>query len=747
TETEDYILLTPNVNFYTSNYPGDFFINIRGQTSVRDSEPSVAMVIDGIPVGDQRAFNQQLFDIEQIEILKGPQGQLYGRNASAGAIVISTRAPSEEFEGYAKFGYGNWDSYRAEGSLSGALIPEVLRVRASASFTGSDGPFSNVNTGEDAYRYQEFTGRVRVDWRPTDNLGLDLRLRSTRGNGGAIAFRAKVGQVPGLSPDGTLVGGMPITDNSTNDNIEIPLVSDVAGDYERELDSLSLKADYAFDDGMTLTSYVSYYGTVDTPSAKNFPYSNPGDRSTDFFGWTPVFGDLTQNNYITTDVYSAEARLTSADDARLRWQVGTQYTHTEKEFLTNIALNGAIPADIPDAALLGFNGFLNGERALIGGGSLPPDPRARIGRDGPTPSTNFSQDDQEGENISGFGNIAFDVTEDLELFVAARFDREERNTSAPGPDEFNLFTGTSFNNCVAFTGMTAAGCVDGIDATFRQLQPKIALNYNIGDSASVYASWAKSFKTGGINRLGTRERLVQSRIPIFLGQGQTPEEARASAEANVLTQDVYDKEVSDVWEIGFKAEMLARRLSLSGAVFYTDTENAQQFRFDPIAFLTAIDLVDSVEIRGAEFDVNARIGDYFTVFGGAGIIDQEIKELRADPSLEGNKFSYASEYNVVAGAQAQWPIGHALEGIARVDYSVMGPMWFDVQNTPGTRRDAVRLMDAQLGIVTDKWEVTLWAKNLLDEIYTAEPVVLLPFINIVYLAEPRSYGLEAKVRF
>ena len=99
TRPEDFLSLVPNVNFVTSNHEGEFFVNVRGQASVRFAESAVAVVIDGVQLATSNEFNQDFFDIEQIEVLKGPQNALYGRNATAGAIIVNTKPPGDEWSG------------------------------------------------------------------------------------------------------------------------------------------------------------------------------------------------------------------------------------------------------------------------------------------------------------------------------------------------------------------------------------------------------------------------------------------------------------------------------------------------------------------------------------------------------------------------------------------------------------------------------------------------------------------------
>ena len=121
----DFVNLTPNVNIVETQNAGNAFIVIRGITQARNSEPSVAVVVDGVQQVNPAQFNQGLFDIEQIEVLKGPQGGLYGRNAIGGAIIITTRAPTDEFEGKITAGVDNGFGMFARGGISGPLADSL----------------------------------------------------------------------------------------------------------------------------------------------------------------------------------------------------------------------------------------------------------------------------------------------------------------------------------------------------------------------------------------------------------------------------------------------------------------------------------------------------------------------------------------------------------------------------------------------------------------------------------------------
>ena len=115
----DFIARVPNMTLVETQNAGNAFVVIRGISQARNSEPSVAVLVDGVLETNPAEFNQELFDIEQIEVLKGPQGAVYGRNAIGGAIIIQTKAPGDEFEGRVKLGYGNENSMRAQAGSVG----------------------------------------------------------------------------------------------------------------------------------------------------------------------------------------------------------------------------------------------------------------------------------------------------------------------------------------------------------------------------------------------------------------------------------------------------------------------------------------------------------------------------------------------------------------------------------------------------------------------------------------------------
>jgi iron complex outermembrane recepter protein len=749
---QDFLNLTPNITFIQANHAGEAFVNVRGQTSVRQSESAVAVVIDGVQLATQNEFNGELFDIQQIEVLKGPQGALYGRNAAAGAIIITTKAPTDDLEGSITGSYGNWNTAKVNLGVSGALIPGKLRVRFSGSYSDSDGQFSNIITNEDSMRSKEKVARIRFDWLASDTIKADLRFSLSRLDGAGIAANA---QGPNI-----IIGGVssPVDGNAVN----LPFVTDVPGRNRQDKFSTSLKLDFEFGD-YTLTSVTSFNTITDNYQAKLFPYMTHLDPRNDA-GNAILFGDQTQKYRIANEAFAQEIRLSSPGDERLRWQAGLYFLSGKRNFTTEQGFNGRVPLNANGTPNIGINGFLpnpNGlvrgtldpaisqfllggvfnrwDRLLQGGGAIAP----TLGIDGlnsSNPTNAYDITEYKSRNFAPFANAQFDITDNLELAAAARYDIEKREVTTLTPNVTNPFTGATFNDCVRLLNVQPSAC--NLDRTFKQLQPKVTLTYKFPDDlGSIFASWGKSFKSGGFNAIGTRERVVQAtQVGI----------TRAQAEALVFVQDSYDKEVADSYEIGFKSQLLDRRVRINGAVFRTDVTNAQQFIFFPNGSVQAVSSIDKVRINGFELDGQAQITDALSIFGGFGYIDSKIKANVSQPTSVGKRSPYTSNYNLSLGFQLNQPISDTLELNARAEYNRQGPIWFDATNTPGTRRDAIDLVNARLGVSSNQWELSLWSRNLFDKEYRVENVILVTGIGVFnpgFQSFGRSFGVEGKFKF
>jgi iron complex outermembrane receptor protein len=676
TRPGDMLKLAPNVTFVQSNHPGEFYVTIRGNTQTRLGESSVALVIDGVQSLDQNSINQQLFDIRKIEVLKGPQGALYGRNAIGGAIVIDTKPPSfDGWEGGIKLGAGNGSEKSGQLGVSGPLS-ETFAFRAAVSYLDRDGFYTNQETGENVDRFEDLSGFVRALWTPNDIVTGDFRVAATDMTGGGINWNAII-----VGVNAPVMSG---------DNTSLPYVNNIKGFSDNTRETASMKWDFAFD-AVTLTSVTSYADLKDNYGSDSYPY---------FFdpGLFYVTGAATQNLQRKSEIVAQEVRLASASGDPLQWLVGIYYAEFDIE---NRATTGA-----------DTNGV------LLGLGPYP------FGSQNQTIGFLFDQNDNKA--YAAFANLSYDFGNGLELAASVRYDKEEKKqTDLAFPGSPNP------NDPRAFPTWEIRAWRDR-EVEFSEVQPKLSARYSISDNISTYASWGRGFKTGGFNPFGTAELLRQFN-------------------PNSTVGDIFPKEVAETWEVGFKTLWAGNRLGINLAYFDTQTDNSQLLEFFPAATLQAVSTADKVDMSGFEIEVNARPIDGLDLIASYGYLDAEIAAFSGLPpgvDYVGNKRPSTSPYTLLFAAQYATPLGSTgWELVMHADYQKQGKTTWDWADTPGAYRSPYDLINGRIAVRNESWEFAAWGKNLGDESYNAEHIVLLPFLGALYRAAPRQYGFEVSYSF
>lgn len=320
--TADFVSLTPNVTFDDSFTVGNSFVVVRGVTQINNADSPVAIVVDGVPQNNQKQFKMELYDVERIEVLKGPQGALYGRNAIGGAVNIVTKAPTNEFEGYLTAGAGNGGLQKFQGAVSGPIIEDELLFRVAGSYRESDGLIKNTFLDTEVDFVESYDLRARLQWFPAEALSVDFRVATSQLEGGAVYDAAFIN---GTSPDNTNQKASPITD--------------ILGDSERTIDEVTIKVDYTMDAG-TFT-YIGGFTDITEDYYGDLDFCNPVDCPAGFFG----FGQVDQAQELDVELLSHELRFTSADDQRLRYTAGLFFIDTDRSLSTVATLTqlGNIP--------------------------------------------------------------------------------------------------------------------------------------------------------------------------------------------------------------------------------------------------------------------------------------------------------------------------------------------------------------------------------------------------------------------
>ncbi|WP_158080927.1 TonB-dependent receptor [Pelomonas sp. KK5] len=337
--TQDFVNMTPNMSFDNSFTYGNSFVVIRGVSQINNADSPVAVVVDGVPQSDQKQLKMNLVDVARIEVLKGPQGSLYGRNAIGGAIVIDTKSPGNALEGFAKVDYSSGSTRELSGGVSGALVPDTLMFRLVGQTKGSDGQIENsyLKKNVDAVGHDNLL-RGRLTWMASDTVQLDLRASTNTFRAGATW--------DALIPDGDL-------------NKRRSPSSNVLGKTEGYADELTFKADV--ETGLGTLTAITNRAKLREKFVGDGDFGNPVDN-----GITGA-AQRVQGKDRRTTLTSQELRLTSPGNQPLRWIAGLFYlTKTmdfeEKSFAD---VNGDT-AQYDTAPVLRYNVFKNKASAAFG---------------------------------------------------------------------------------------------------------------------------------------------------------------------------------------------------------------------------------------------------------------------------------------------------------------------------------------------------------------------------------------------
>jgi len=760
----DFVKLTPGVTIVTSTGDaGDTQINIRGINGARDAESSVALVVDGILKTNTADLNQNQGTLRQIEVLKGPQGALYGRNAAAGAIVVQTVKPGDTFEGEARASIANNNTYTANVYVAGPVSDKV-GVVLSGFYATTDGFYTNTllkSKTVDDQRSFGIDGRVIA--KIGDSTTLDAKVRYGELRGASINFNTDFllpnfaavnpafyedvnkhpfnyyGNIRPTNDQQTVeaslkldhdFGGMELTVWGQFSDISNKLTADgTSADFARYISAARPAGAATVNACFASTAAFTGYAVNQPGSIGKIPVPfifAPATGST-FGAYSPTTCDGTQFQRRDQTDYSTEIRLASMGNGPLNWQAGAYYLHIDRH--VGVSLGGDTGAGVIQQ-LYNAPGSANPTSQLF--------------------------DDKLRTNVyAAFGSLDYKPTSRFDLNVALRYDIEERSDHNLVPLAIDPFTGGPIN-----PGQTN-GAIPDQQKTFRQFEPKVSVRYEILPRTNLYANYGVGFKSGGFNNAGSAA-IVQQNFVQAIG-------------ANVKIDDQYRKEKSDAFEAGIKGRVGPVTYNLAG--YYTQVHDMQFFEFFVGSFglLRVVSNIDRVDLTGVEGGANLTIVKGWTVDGAFNYTDSKIKRNSSRPDTVGNESPYTAKYTVNAGTQVLEPLTGKIDGLFRLDYRLTGPTWFStVQNQveptlfsgllpisalalPAfvgnanfvrSRRDAFGVFDVRAGIQGGRWKAILFTDNILDKKYLAEVIPAIEFGGaFVSPGARRRFGIELGYKF
>jgi iron complex outermembrane recepter protein len=805
--------LSPSINLNSSQTEsGGTTMRIRGVGTTGNNaglESAVGVFIDGVYVSRPAIALGELLDIQQVEILRGPQGTLFGRNTSAGALTISTRRPVMNTFG----AFGNMTFGQIEGGDVGSLlstqmgvniplIEDTLAVRISAAGRAREGLLSSSFDGSEENTRDRYVVRAQALWEPTADLSLRLIADHQEGQDYCCAavivretlFAPAYTSILGAGNTGVNVSGSTAIDDRIASN---------TGTFEDPGEQTGFTAQADWDLGFGALTYIGGYRDS---------HAGPNVQESDFVGLN-VFsvGGTTapgpNPNEGNTTYTSHELRL-AGEAGRLNWMVGYYYADEEIDQTAELTLGSQFQANTNAnifGALAGvglttplaiFNALTAGPNGLTAGNAnaFLLNPSGFLSQ-GASPTGAFARNlfTQEGETTSFFTHNTLAVTDALDITVGLRYVEETKdgrfqqlaasnpaclgslapNAAVPTLNSLIGATGgaggtsasiRSLNlafSCFPFStpaNLPGAGTPANplTPATFNrtfeddELVYTANASYEFSDNVRGYASVTHGFKSGGFNL--------------------DPTAANGGADPR------FASEIVDAYELGLKSELFDGRLRANFALFRSDIEDFQVLEFTGTQFVTFN--VPNVIAEGAEMELFGRLTDSLSGSLAVTYTDARYPDdcaagiaptVVAVTSLCGSSLTNAPEWVSVLGLNYETPIGGDLRffanGSVRYETERRTSTQSHVVPTSGTTvRTTLAADDIQdantkvnlrfgLGSMDERWAVELWGTNIFNE-QTRNVTFNVPLRGVssavargAFLEEPAIYGVTLRANY
>ena len=723
---DDAILFTPGGAFTAFNKMQQEY-SLRGissQSEGASGDSSVATVIDNVAISKEFLKNPAFFDMSRIEILRGPQGTTFGRNASSGLVHLLTARPQEEFGARIKADIGNYDTTNFEGYVTGPLS-ENLSGRLAVNYDYHDGYTDDTRSGKGLGEEQNTAIRGSLLWNPSDSVQVylkaeynddrDKRTSPRRGTDCSIPYQ--------LANAPSIVGA------PQPNWREVPSFTDSCDVWETQVSGTTYLGSPTLDRDITnLTAEIIWDVSEDISATTVIGYiEGESDYLIDAHGGPN--NSMFQSTQNDADQFSVELRLDNhASGDALRWLGGVYFLDDEHERDDQNIFY------VEQAAFFGGPGNVDGFR-----------PETR----------DIKYTKNETRAFGLFGTIDYDFTDSLSASLGGRYSYDEKDYAVShtgygwgGPIE--LLTdedadGNPVNGCSFFppggeficgTAADPVGYSDPVktDADWDNISLKASLNYNLADDVLLYGLVSQGYKTGG-----------------FQPEPVSPSDALVP----------FDEETAINYELGLKGEW-GGVFRLNAALFYTEYEDLQVFNFVTTPsgnYSQIVDNASDAEISGLELEFVWQIVEQLRVEGGYAFIDAELVDYEVDTSgdgmidtdFSGNRPDNTPEWTSTLALTYDMPFENGSIVSVRVDWRGSSDSYDGNEEDPDRRHEAYDVFGARASWLSPGEElgVSVWGRNLTEEEYTVNVGPAQPNLNQLNFAygAPRTYGLTIDYRF
>ena len=721
--------LQPSLQFYSTN-PRNSAANIRGLGApfglTNDGiEQGVGIYVDQVYYSRIASATFDFLDVERVEVLRGPQGTLYGKNTTAGAINITTRAPSFTPEGRLEVSAGNYGFVQGKASVSGPLIDDKVAVRLGASVTHRQGTIYNVTTQQHVNEQDNLGFRGSLLWRATDTLAFTLNGDYNRQNPICCAqIYARVGatQRPLNRQFAALAAAFNYRPPSTDafdrvTDLDTPLRA------KQTLGGVSLRADLDLGGG-TLTSVTAW---------RTWDWQPSSDR--DFTGLpiTTVSANPSKQSQVTQ-----ELRYASSGKNKIDYVIGAFFFH-QKLHTTGAQVQGAAASRFllnPSSANANNPAVLNGLA---------------------------SANDIHFKNTSAaiFGQLTWRITDRFRIQPGLRVNYDKKT----GDYQATVTTGTG--STVLNADQRGVLAPQSYSPRFSawNVSGDITASYDVADDILAYATYSRGFKSGGINLSGLP--LDANNNPILTSATVKPEKVRH-------------------YEVGLKTQFLDKRITLNLAGFWTEIKDYQATVTNGQLGVLRGYLANAgkVRVRGIETDFAFRASDRFNAYANAAYTDGKyIKFVDAPcpPELSGGTTATAANPASAPGTPGGFSpancdiSGQWLPGISKIslsyggEYNVPAAVFgkagqlylgadgnyrskFSANPSRSAYTDVAgyAITNFRVGFRTDDgWNLFGWVRNAFDTNYYETLATQSGNTGLIVgqVGDPRTYGVTLAARF
>jgi outer membrane receptor protein involved in Fe transport len=784
--------VAPSLVFNSSTGATQSIMTIRGiGTAGQNSglEQSVGVFIDGVYRGRPGSALSDFVDIESVEVLRGPQGTLFGRNTSAGVISVRTRKPSYEFGGNLSFSAGDIGYRQLKASVTGPLIEGTLAYRLSATWQERDGLVEDDVTGDEYHNKDRSTVRAQLLWDFDDDTSLQISVDYTEtdescciaspvfyGSAGTTLFIGGPG-LGAINPAFSNFGIFAALQDGTPGVYTAPEFTFNGGGLSTYPDpgrykvsaSPGIGADDSFiDGGISAEFQTSLNQSMDLTAIaahrifETAPFNDVDQTSADI--WNAGRGqDIEENSFELRLSYSQEKLdwtvgfyyFDQAIDARGDFAWGADASNYLAQVgiarLAGLAAAG-VPGSVGDILLTGLVGVdSNGP----GGAANPGNWFPSAGLAG----TGYHEDiEYKAESVAAFGQATWHLTDALSFSFGVRYSEEEKEadyevTSTDPYSQINLLDISP----ALFYALRPLQLHPPVGATSDSYDDDnvsfaTSLNYELSKTLSVYGRYAQGYKAGGLNLNG--------------GIGQAPGNPVAD-----LTNNRFDAEETESFEIGVKSYLLDRTLQLNATVFYQTVEDFQANSFDGVGF--TLKNAGEIDGRGLELDYTWTPTENWVLTGGLVLQDIEYGEFEDGSTtaaqqeaaglparalgmvpaqdLTGETPNFVSDITYAGSVTYLHNIDSDLQLRIGTSYRFRSDYTTGQDNDDYTENDDYWIFNANITLAgaDDAWALELWGKNLTDEevINIGFDTPLQTGSFSAFMEEPMTWGVTGRMKF